>query len=283
LALAVAICVCAPVCAARQAAAAEIGSVGSVALDSGQEEFSITIDVRQPEAYAGAEFSLKCGEGVSVKSVKYSEAGASAGPVEARGLTWFSFFSDRNRYSGTVAAEVALGYSGSEDTYVSIENVSVYTIDGANVSTAEHSVKRLIAVARAAPDEAPEAGMDEAPEGVGGEAPDGVGGEAPPAGRPGGSEAGLGGGAGSGPAASGAQGAAGPEGTDGLDSLAGPAGTAGPDTRAIDEAGLPMAGAQDAGAAGGAGKFGMLLMGLLAASLAGNLALGYHIVRARRR
>jgi hypothetical protein len=159
--------VCLPaLLAPLQCFAATVNSAAEISLEESQNEFSLSVAVEQPEAYAGAEFALGCGEGVEVKSVSYSEDGMSAGPTEARGLTWFSFFSDENEYAGTVTADVRLAYSGEEDSYVEIDRVKLYTIEGGSVSTAVNSVGRRIPITRAdavvvAPPEEPEAELPE--------------------------------------------------------------------------------------------------------------------------
>jgi hypothetical protein len=133
-----------------QALAATIESVSEIALAEAQNEFSLSLAVDQAEAYAGAEFALACGDGVVVKSVSYTEDVMSAGPTDARGFTWFSFFSDENKYSGTVTADVRLAYEGEADAYVAVDHVKVYTIDGGSVVTAKNDVQKTIPVIRQA-------------------------------------------------------------------------------------------------------------------------------------
>ncbi|MDR1570922.1 MAG: hypothetical protein LBS32_00180 [Clostridiales Family XIII bacterium] len=145
-----AIAVCLPILAAPlHGFAATISSASEITLDGTQSEFSLSVAVEQPEAYAGAEFAIECGEGVAVKSVSYGRDVMSAGPTDARGLTWFSFFSDENEYSGSVSADIALEYAGEADSYVEIDRVKVYTVEGGTVNTAVNEVGRRIPISRA--------------------------------------------------------------------------------------------------------------------------------------
>ncbi|MDR1135264.1 MAG: hypothetical protein LBL49_03655 [Clostridiales Family XIII bacterium] len=261
-----------PGLAAEQAAfAADIGSVSEIVLEEGENEFSLSIDVRQPAPYAGAEFSLACGEGVSVKSVKYSDNGSSAGPTEARGFTWFSFFSDQNAYSGTVTADVTLEYSVIEASFVSIENVSVYTVDGRNVHTSDNNIKRNISISRtASASETADEGSQEAIGGSGTPLAD-----VPTGGNDQGRTYSSGGDS---RTAEGADG-----GLADNDAAAPDADSDETDLRTIDEPETPKTDIQSEDAKRDAGGSLLLLAALLVVSLMGNLLLGYLIIKKRSR
>ena len=93
--------------------------------------------------------SLQCSEGVTVESVVYDRPGVSeAKPTEARGCTWFSFFSSGNTFSGKTVATVTLSYSGSENTCVVLRSVSVYTKEGRDVEKELLQPDKVIALMR---------------------------------------------------------------------------------------------------------------------------------------
>lgn len=123
-------------------------STENVNLTKSQNQFKIEVSVNNKTPYAGGEFGIQCGEGVNVKSVTYSNNSSKAGPTSARGLTWFSFFSGNNDFSGEVKAEVTLEYTGEKNTSVVIDNISLYTKDGANIETEKFTPRKLIKVNR---------------------------------------------------------------------------------------------------------------------------------------
>lgn len=123
-------------------------STESVNLTKSQNQFKIEVSVDNKTPYAGGEFGIQCGEGVNIKSVTYSNNSSKAGPTSARGLTWFSFFSGNNDFSGRVKAEVTLEYTGEKNTSVVIDNISVYTKDGAKIETEKFTPRKLIKVNR---------------------------------------------------------------------------------------------------------------------------------------
>lgn len=123
-------------------------STESVNLTKSQNQFKIEVSVNNKTPYAGGEVGIQCGEGVNVKAVTYSNNSSKAGPTSARGLTWFSFFSGNNDFSGEVKAEVTLEYTGEKNTSVVIDNISVYTKHGANIETEKFTPRKLIKVNR---------------------------------------------------------------------------------------------------------------------------------------
>lgn len=130
------------------AADADWASTENVNLTKIQNQFKIEVSVNNENPYAGGEFGIQCGEGVSIKSVTYSNGASKAGPTSARGLTWFSFFSGNNDFSGEVKAEVTLEYTGEKNTSVVVDNISVYTKDGSKVETEKFTPRKLIKVNR---------------------------------------------------------------------------------------------------------------------------------------
>jgi hypothetical protein len=123
-------------------------STENVNLTKSQNQFKIEVSVNNKTPYAGGEFGIQCGEGVNVKSVTYSNNSSKAGPTSARGLTWFSFFSGNNDFSGEVKAEVVLEYTGEKNASVVIDNISVYTKNGSKVDTEKFTPRKLIKINR---------------------------------------------------------------------------------------------------------------------------------------
>jgi len=110
-------------------------SIQSVTMGKDQKEYTFQISVENSVSFAGAEFAALCGDGITVKSVSYSVNGGKAGPVVARGYTWFSFFSSKNDFSGKVTATITIEHSKPINTSIMIRSVSVYTKDGGGVKT----------------------------------------------------------------------------------------------------------------------------------------------------
>ena len=123
-------------------------STENVILSKKQNTFNIEISVNNPTAYAGAEFGIQCAEGVTIKSIKYSSGTSKAGPVVARGLTWFSFFSGNNNFSDKVISTITLGYAGTQNTSILIDNISIYTKNGTVIDTEMIASKKVITINR---------------------------------------------------------------------------------------------------------------------------------------
>lgn len=133
------------------AAGASVDSASSVTLSHSQTEFQIAFSVRPSGAHAGAEFALQCPDGISVKSVRYGGAfgnRSSAGPSEARGLVWFTYFSGKNDFSGEVTATVTFTYSGKSNTSVVLDHVDVFTKNGEMINTQTAGDRRVISIYR---------------------------------------------------------------------------------------------------------------------------------------
>lgn len=77
-----------------------------IQMQEGVLDYSFDIVITNEQAYAGSEFAVSCPNGYQISKVTYSVQGNTAGPVVARGYTWFSYFSGKNDYSGEVTATV---------------------------------------------------------------------------------------------------------------------------------------------------------------------------------
>ena len=105
-----------------------------VNLSVGQEQAVLTLSIEENSPYAGAEFGVQCGAGVTVEKVEYDRAGvSSAGPADARGLTWFSFFAGDNRFQGKITATLTVRYTGEGNGSLAVQYVSLYKNVDANI------------------------------------------------------------------------------------------------------------------------------------------------------
>ena len=105
-----------------------------VNLSVGQEQAVLTLSIEENSPYAGAEFGVQCGAGVTVEKVEYDRAGvSSAGPADARGLTWFSFFAGDNRFQGKTTVALTVRYTGEGNGSLSVQYVSLYKNVDANI------------------------------------------------------------------------------------------------------------------------------------------------------
>lgn len=123
-------------------------SSNNVKLLEEQNQFTIEISINDATSYAGAEFGIQCPEGVTIKSVTYNKDVSKVGPSEARGLTWFSFFSGENKFSGDTTAVLTLEYRDKKNTSVVIDNISVYTIENKTISTKQATPRKVIHIDR---------------------------------------------------------------------------------------------------------------------------------------
>lgn len=127
------------------AAQGTVETVDSLTLDEGQTQVVLPITVSADKPYAGAEFALRCGEGVTVKSVSYSGKNiSSAAPTQAGGYIWFSYFDGENSFNGNITASVTLQYSSKENTTVVLHTVSLYTKAGAVVEKESLQLEKQI-------------------------------------------------------------------------------------------------------------------------------------------
>lgn len=116
------------------AAQGAVETVDSLTLAEGQTQVVLPITVSADKPYAGAEFALRCGDGVTVKSISYSSKNISAAaPTQAGGYIWFSYFDGENSFSGDITVSVTLQYSGKKNATVVLHTVSLYTKAGVAV------------------------------------------------------------------------------------------------------------------------------------------------------
>jgi uncharacterized membrane protein YgcG len=124
-------------------------STHEVNLAADQQDFQIAVTVSNPNAFAGAEFGIQGTDELSLNSVSYSASKGTAGPVKADGLTWFSFFSGANDFSGAVTATLNLSYSGTENTLLVLDNVQLYTKTADSVQRETLNLRKTVAINRA--------------------------------------------------------------------------------------------------------------------------------------
>jgi hypothetical protein len=129
----------------------------SVSLAAGQNELSIPLTIGHPSAFAAVEMAVQCAEGVKVLAVDYSLSASKAGPVEARGLTWFSLFSGNNDFAGDIIATVHLSYSGARNTAVVIDHAAFHSRDGSAFVTENLALRQTVAINRQGADNNPPA------------------------------------------------------------------------------------------------------------------------------
>ncbi len=121
----------------------------TLVLKEGETEVVLPITVSINEPYAGAEFALRCGSGVTVKSVSYSSKNvAAAAPTQAGGYIWFSYFDGENSFKEDITASVVLEYNGEENTEVILYSVSLYTKAGAAVEKETLALEKHIRLQR---------------------------------------------------------------------------------------------------------------------------------------
>ena len=88
--------------------------------------------------YAGVQFELILGSGVSIESVSFDKGRNSGvlGPVFARGSYFFSLFSGTNEFEGALTCTVNILYTGSEPATVTLADIQVHSVNTpGNVST----------------------------------------------------------------------------------------------------------------------------------------------------
>jgi hypothetical protein len=144
--------------AALNASAATVAlNTHQVTLASDQTQFKIAITITQDAPYAGAELALQCASGITMNAAQYSTQTSTAGPVEASGLTWFSYFSGENSYNSAVTVTAQLEYQGQQNTALVLDHVSVFALDGRKVNRVDIPLRETIEVLRqGASNETPE-------------------------------------------------------------------------------------------------------------------------------
>jgi hypothetical protein len=144
-----------PLTLAFAAESAAVRTVDAITLAEGQTEFSFSLTIEHPSPFAGAEMAIQCGDGVEITSVTYSPSVSQAGPKDARGFTWFGFFSGDNNFAGTVTATIYATYSGSENTSLVVDHASFYSKTGGSFSTQNLALRKSIALNRQGADNPP--------------------------------------------------------------------------------------------------------------------------------
>lgn len=101
-----------------------------------QTTFEASIEIAPQDAYAGVEIGVACPKGVSVTGASASLGSMTASPVLSNGLYWTSFFEAANKLSGTMKITLRLSCpQGFEEGVLTLEQVKVYTKEGAAVAT----------------------------------------------------------------------------------------------------------------------------------------------------
>ncbi|MDR2106804.1 MAG: hypothetical protein LBP24_05295, partial [Coriobacteriales bacterium] len=128
----------------------------SITLSPEQTEFTIPLTIEHPSAFAGVEVAVQCGEGVDISAVTYDVSSSQAGPVDARGLTWFAVFSGSNRFSGTMTATINATYAGDTNASIVIDHASFYAKDGSVFTTDNLALRKTITINRQGANNTPE-------------------------------------------------------------------------------------------------------------------------------
>jgi len=112
---------------------------------NGTAEFDI--HVTGVDEYAGAQFELILGEGVSIESIAFDKgAGFSTiPPTYARGSHFFSLIAGTNEYEGDFTCTVEILYEGTEPVQIIIAEIQTYfIIEPGNVETSINDTRSVI-------------------------------------------------------------------------------------------------------------------------------------------
>jgi hypothetical protein len=120
-----------------------------IKLDATQTTFRLPLTVTSERPYAGAEFAWQCTSGLSLQSVSYPAGSSHVGPVLARGLYWFSYFSGANDFGGTTDIVAIFKYTGHENARIYLDHVELMTRTGVAVDGALYASRIAIEVRRA--------------------------------------------------------------------------------------------------------------------------------------
>lgn len=104
-----------------------IVTIDELTVDETNASFSIIVNIETDEAYAGAEFGAFCSQGVEITSVE-SSCDSLAGPTQANGLVWFSFFDGENSFKGTQSVTVYGDYEAGQESAVKLSDIKIYSI-----------------------------------------------------------------------------------------------------------------------------------------------------------
>ena len=120
-------------------------------LVKGQDSFVLNVTLKEGTPFAGAEFAVKCPDGMVLRKVTYDQDGTVVGPVVRNGVSWFSFFAGENRFRGTVAAQLTFSWKDDENTALLLDHVNVYRI-GTSVEKDGVAVGTPVFISRAGAD-----------------------------------------------------------------------------------------------------------------------------------
>ena len=105
-----------------------IVTIDELTVDKTNASFSFIVNVETDEAYAGAEFGAFCSQGVEITSVE-SSCDSLAGPTQANGLVWFSFFDGENSFNGKQSVTVYGSYEIGQESAVKFSDIKIYSIN----------------------------------------------------------------------------------------------------------------------------------------------------------
>lgn len=103
-------------------------TVDELTVDETNASFSFIVNIETDEAYAGAEFGAFCSQGVEITSVE-SSCDSLAGPTQANGLVWFSFFDGENSFNGKQSVTVYGSYEIGQESAVKFSDIKIYSIN----------------------------------------------------------------------------------------------------------------------------------------------------------
>ena len=105
-----------------------IVTIDDLTVDETNASFSFIVNVETDEVYAGAEFGAFCSKGVEITSVE-SSCDSLAGPTQANGLVWFSFFDGENSFNGKQSVTVYGSYEVGQESAVKFSDIKIYSIN----------------------------------------------------------------------------------------------------------------------------------------------------------
>ena len=105
-----------------------IVTIDELTVDETNASFSFIVNIETDEAYAGAEFGAFCSQGVEITSVE-SSCDSLAGPTQANGLVWFSFFDGENSFNGKQSVTVYGSYEVGQESAVKFSDIKIYSIN----------------------------------------------------------------------------------------------------------------------------------------------------------
>lgn len=105
-----------------------IVTIDDLTVDKTNASFSFIVNVETDEAYAGAEFGAFCSQGVEITSVE-SSCDSLAGPTQANGLVWFSFFDGENSFNGKQSVTVYGSYEVGQESAIRFSDIKIYSIN----------------------------------------------------------------------------------------------------------------------------------------------------------